>query len=174
MRVLISLIIAMVWPLSVCPRNVFSADITAAKTELQNWQNQIVSIRVQSRQTAEAKTNAMFDGTNIQNSLGEMDWVWEDTGRFVDATVSYNDGQRIGKSLRIANTKQLYVCSFPFRDAVCTVASQVTIHENSLRFSGVGLYGPPLWGLWDNKTRTWLGTRISCVAAADTTASRLL
>ncbi|RLS51990.1 MAG: hypothetical protein DWH91_17715, partial [Planctomycetota bacterium] len=40
--------------------------------------------------------------------------------------------------------------------------------------SGVGLYGPPLWGLWDNKTRTWLGTRISGVAAAETTASGLL
>ncbi|RLS51989.1 MAG: hypothetical protein DWH91_17710 [Planctomycetota bacterium] len=170
-----SLVVVVTWvALLAIPVEAEAADLSAAKSALQLWQNQIVSIRVQSQETAEAKTHAAFDGTDIQTSLGELDWVWEDTGRFVDSTVSYNDGIRNGKSLRVANSKQLYICDYPFRDAVCSIASQVTIHENSLRFSEAGLFGPPLWVLWDNRERTWLGTRLEKVTESSTTGEGLI
>ncbi len=163
------LLLVMGVSLCMSPHPCEAADLQEAITQLQAWQKRIISIRLRSRETAEARSNVLLADSHLKTTLAEIDWIWEDSGRFRDSRRSYNDERFTGSSIRVADSRHVYIYDYPAQDPAREIPAQVTIHENTLRFTEMGLWAMPHWILWDNKTRTWLGDRLKDVTEAQIT-----
>ena len=79
-----------------------AADLVEAVKELQQWESRFVTIRVQSRRELNSATNSLLRQYGIDDSVSDLDWIWEDSGRFLHASVDRNDG-KISRSVQMAN-----------------------------------------------------------------------
>lgn len=151
-----------------------AASLEEAITQLKNWHKRIITIRVQYRRSAFADTSAIVREFGLKSTVGEVDWIWEDTGRFRDSTTSYNDGHVAVRDIRIADFKQYYHLGAPADNQGSEYPARVTIYENSLARTSAGGVDPALQYLWNNKTRTWLGDRLPDVTESSETDDGLL
>lgn len=153
------------------PVSTFAADLNNATEQLRSWQKKIVSIRVRSRVSSIAASDAMLREANVKTSLGVKDWIWEDSGRYRSEKICYNDDKLAIREMDLADFKRTYHMGYPADDAGREIPATVTIRENVHSRGGNGLIDPPLWILWDG---TWLGERLIKVAASETNADGLL
>ena len=84
-----------------------AADLAEAVKQLQQWESRFVAIRVQSRRELNSVTNSLLRQYGIDDSISDLDWIWEDSGRFLHASIDRNDG-KISRSVQMANKKKYY------------------------------------------------------------------
>jgi hypothetical protein len=155
--------------------SVHAADLREAVSQLEEWQKRVICIRVLSRVTSDAATNAVIAESKAKTAVSELDFVWDDSGRFRDADTLWHDGVVRGRGFRSADRQHYYACGFPpAKDAADEFPTQVSIQENSIQHTSMKSTKQPFWVLWDDGTRTWLADRLRNVSTADTTAQGLL
>lgn len=155
------------------PLDVWCADrssIESARDALSEWRSKFISIHVRSSTSSVAESNALLRDAKIQTGITDHDWIWEDSGRFYDYGITRNDGRIVTQSLRSADRKQSYSCTFPSTDPGRRFPSKVAISENSLKHTGVGIHQQPFFALWDDASRTWLDERL--VATVEVSVDR--
>ncbi len=150
-----------------------AADLVEAVKELQQWESRFVTIRVQSRRELNSATNSLLRQYGIDDSVSDLDWIWEDSGRFLHASVDRNDG-KISRSVQMANQKRYYQVKFAVEDPVKDIPAVVMSGENTLANTGAKLLYPPFHFLWDEGSRTWLGSRLVHVTSSRSTDDGML
>ena len=148
--------------------------LESALAALQSWQRRLSSVRIKARRSSTAQSSPSLTRAGVKSAIIDHDWGWDDTGRFYDKAVLRHDGKFISRSLRMADLMEYFDCEFQ-KDALGgDFPVRVSIHENTLEFTGHSDRDIPLWGLWDNAARTWLGKRIENVTTARVTDDGLL
>ncbi len=149
-----------------------AASLDEAVVALRVWREALVSMRVQSRISSVAETNALLAESGARTGHSEFDWIWEDSGRFRD--VGWNDDRLVSRSLRMADVMRYYACGFSAAGIQSGSPSRVAIHENSPKVASMKLLKQPFWALWDDGSRSWLADRIRNVSQARVTDDGLL
>uniref|UniRef100_A0A7C4LJI8 Uncharacterized protein n=1 Tax=Schlesneria paludicola TaxID=360056 RepID=A0A7C4LJI8_9PLAN len=147
--------------------------LAEAQAHLDQWQKTFVSIRIHSRRTSRAESNVATAEANHKVSVSELDFVWEDSGRFRDASQLWHDGRPGSYSFRSADSRYYYPCVFAAGSA-SEYPAVVSILPRTSEFTSLRALNQPFWVLWDDDTRTWLGDRLRNVAAAEVTTEGLL
>jgi len=151
-----------------------ATDLDEAKQRLTEWEQKIVSIRVVSQINSKPETNTLVKEAGYEFAGADHDWVWEDTGRFRDQSTSWNSSGISTRSLRMADYKRYYVLGYSAKNKERDSPITAGINENNIRVTSSKLIRQPFQGLWDDTSRTWLGSRIQNVQEARVTKEGFL
>ncbi len=152
-----------------CP----AADLADAVSHLEKWKGHIVSIRVRSQMTSVGETSQALRLSNVKKSVAESDWVWEDSGRFLDSMVASHDGKRSANDFQASDGKKFYATRFPSENPGSEYPANVLINAyqpGMMTSSKLDLMVMALYGQGGKS----LAERLSAVPEATTTPEGLL
>jgi hypothetical protein len=143
-----------------------SASLDEAIRQLAHWRAQFVSLRIKARRASDPATNASTRESGVQMAHTEIDWVWDDTGRFREEKVTWNDGQIVSRHLALADVARRYAFAFAAKDRKSPIPVSSTIYPRTSAATGTG-FALPLYVLWDESVGTWLSDRLTSVSESE-------